>query len=120
MIELLSNLPESIVGIAASGHVSASDYETVLVPAIEAALRKRGKVRLLYVLGSDFTGFTPGAMWEDAKLGLAHFSAWERVAVVTDVTWVANAISMFKFVMPCPVQAFAIKDRAKAEVWIAA
>ncbi len=118
MIELLSNLPDTVVAIAASGHVSASDYETVLVPAVESALRKRDKVRLLYVLSSDFTGFTPGATWEDAKFGMAHFAAWEKVAVVTDVTWVANAVGMFRFVMRCPVQVFAIKDRAKAEAWV--
>lgn len=120
MIELLSDLPDTIVGIAASGYISTVDYETVLVPAVEAALRKRDKVRLLYVLSSDFTGFTPGAMWEDAKLGMSHFSAWEKIAVVTDVTWVANAVSVFRVVMPCPVQVFDIKDRAKAEAWIAA
>lgn len=120
MIELLSNLPDNTVGIAASGHVSVPDYETVLVPAVKAALKKHDKVRLLYQLSSDFTGFAPGAMWEDMKLGLAHLTAWERVAVVTDVSWVANATSMFAFVMPCPVRVFSIKDRAKAEAWVVA
>jgi hypothetical protein len=120
MIKLLSNLPDNVVGVAASGHVSASDYETVLVPAVEAALKRHGKARLLYVLDSDLTGFTPGAMWEDAKLGIAHFTAWERIAIVTDVGWVANAARMFRFVMPCPVQVFSIKDRAEAEAWVVA
>lgn len=120
MIELLSNLPANTVGIIASGHVTATDYETVLIPAVEAALKRHDKVRLLYELSGDFTGFTPGAMWDDMKLGLAHFRVWERVAVVTDVSWVANAISMFKFVMPCPVRVSAVKDRAQAEAWIAA
>lgn len=120
MLKILGNLPNNVVGIVASGHVDASDYEAVFVPAVEAALKKHDKSRLLYVLGSDFTGFTSGAMWEDAKLGIAHFSAWERIAVVTDVSWVANAINMFRFAMPCPVQIFSIKDRAKAEVWVVA
>lgn len=120
MIKLLSDLPDNVVGIAASGHVSAADYETVLAPAVEAALKKHGKARLLYVLGSDFTGFAPGAMWEDAKLGIAHFTAWEKVALVTDVSWVANAASMFKFFMPCPVQVFSTQDQTKAEAWVLA
>lgn len=51
---------------------------------------------------------------------MAHLSAWERVAVVTDVSWVANATNMFKFVMPCTVKVFSLKDRAVAESWIAA
>ncbi|MEO5560701.1 MAG: STAS/SEC14 domain-containing protein [Dokdonella sp.] len=120
MIKLLAGLPDNVVGISASGHVSASDYETVLAPAVEAALKKNGKARLLYVLGSDFTGLTPGAMWEDAKLGIAHFTAWEKVALVTDVGWVANAANIFRFVMPCPVQVFSTNDQVKAEAWVVA
>ena len=62
MIELLSNLPDNTVGIAAFGEVDVADYEAVLIPAVEAALKKHDKVRLLYELRSDFTGFTPSAM----------------------------------------------------------
>lgn len=120
MIRLLSNLPDNVVGVDASGHVDASDYETVLVPAVEAALKRHGKVRFLYVLSTGFTGFTSGAIWEDAKLGIGHFSAWEKMAVVTDLSWVANAVGLFRFFMPCPVQVFAIKDRAEAEAWVVA
>lgn len=119
MLELLLNLPDNTVGITASGQVDANDYETVLIPAVEAALKQHEKVRLLYELGSDFTGFTPGAMWDDMKLGIGHLRAWERIAVVTDVNWVANAIRMFGFAMPCPVKVFSSKDRAEAEEWIA-
>ncbi len=120
MIELLQDLPDNVVGFVASGHISASDYETVLIPAINATIETHGKVRILYHLDSDFTGFSPGAMWDDMKLGVEHLTAWERVAVVTDVSWVAHATSMFRFVMPCPVQAFALSDLAKAKEWIAA
>lgn len=120
MIKLIPNLPGNTVGISASGNVSAADYETVLVPAVEAALARHKKARLLYELEKDFTGFTAGAMWDDMKLGLAHFAAWEKVAVVTDVGWVAHAASMFRFVMPCPLRVFASQDRAAAESWIKA
>jgi hypothetical protein len=88
--------------------------------AVEAALKKHKKLKLIYELGSDLTGFAAGAMWDDMKLGIAHLNAWERVAVVTDVDWVSNATNLFKFVMPCPVKVFSFKDRAAAEKWIAA
>ena len=120
MITFLPNLPETIIGVVASGHVSRTDYEEVLIPAVEAALKKHKKLRLIYELESDITGFAPGAMWDDMKLGLAHVSAWERVAVVTDLSWVANATNIFNFVMSCPVKVFPLKDRAAAEEWIAA
>lgn len=120
MIALMPNLPDTVVGIVASGHVDATDYETVLVPAVEAALKRHDAVRLLYVLGDDFAGFSAGAMWDDMKLGLAHYRAWEKVAVVTDVGWVANAMRMFTFAIPCPMKVFSLKDREQAEAWIAA
>jgi hypothetical protein len=120
MISLLPHLPDHIIGVAASGQVTGADYERVLIPAVEAALKKHPKLRLIYELGNDLTGFAPGAMWDDMKLGMAHLSAWEKVAVVTDIGWIANATNLFRFVMPCPVKVFAMKDRAAAEAWIAA
>jgi SpoIIAA-like len=120
MIELLPDLPDNTIGFVASGHVTAADYESVLMPAVGAALKKHDKVRLLYQVGDRFAGFTPGAMWDDAKLGFAHLESWEKMAIVTDVNWLANAANMFKFVMPCPVEVFPIKERAEALEWLAA
>jgi SpoIIAA-like len=118
MIKLLPNLPDHIVGIIASGHVTASDYETVLIPAVEATLKKHGSVRILYQLGPDFTGFSPGAMWDDMKLGIGHLKAWEKVAVVTDLDWIAGATRFFGFAMPCPVKVFSNSEFAAAVHWI--
>ncbi len=120
MIELLPNLPEHVVGFAASGQVDASDYGTVVVPAIESALKAHGRIRLLYHLGPAFTGFTPEAMWDDMKVGVEHLSAWERIAVVSDKGWVTNAIRLFGFAIPCPVRVFSNAELSKAEGWITA
>jgi len=90
MIELLPNLPAHIVGVNASGQVDAADYEKVLVPAVEAVLKEHGKVRLLYQLGNDFTGFTAGAMWDDMKLGLHktaryyYYPGWHEPGTMTE------------------------------------
>ena len=56
MLELTPDLPDNVVGIRASGQVAAEDYESVLIPAIEARLAQRDRVRVLYHLGPDFTG----------------------------------------------------------------
>src|SRR6478672_928955 len=106
MMKLLTNLPDHVVGVSASGQIDAKDYETVLIPAIDSALQKHKRIRVLYQLATDFEGFTTGAMWDDAKLGLAHLRAWERIAVVTDVHWVANATRMFAFLLPGLVKVF--------------
>jgi SpoIIAA-like len=43
----------------------------------------------------DLAGIDPGAMWEDFKVGMEHFTRWERIAVVTDVEWIKNTIKIF-------------------------
>ncbi len=120
MLELMPRLPDRVVGVVASGEVSADDYESVLVPAIEAALAKHSGVRIVYQIGPAFTGFSAGAAWEDMKLGIAHLRTWERVAVVTDVEWVSAAMRLFAFALPCPTRQFPNSELARALQWIAA
>ncbi len=120
MLEVIPNLPNRVVGVTASGQVTAQDYESVLVPAVESAIKKMDGVRFLYHLGPAFTGFTAGAMWDDMKLGLGHLRTWQRVAVVTDLGWVQSAVRLFAFAMPCPVKLFSNAELTAAEQWAAA
>jgi hypothetical protein len=120
MIELLPGLPDPIVGLLASGQVTTQDYESVVIPTIESKLQAHGTVRVLYQLGPAFSGFTAGAMWDDAKLGFTHLKAWEKIAVVTDSDWVRGAIGIFRFAIPCPVKVFSNVEFAEAVEWIKA
>jgi SpoIIAA-like len=120
VITLIPDLPGQVVGIVASGQVTASDYETVVIPAIESALKTHGSVRILYQLGPAFTGFSSGAIWDDMRLGMAHLKAWDRIAIVTDLDWVAGAMRVFRFVMPCPVKVFSNREFAEAARWVSA
>jgi hypothetical protein len=77
MLTKISDVPDSVLGFRASGELTSDDYQNVLVPAVEAALRTRGKLRLLYLPGEDVTGFTPGAAWQDTKVGMAQYGTAE-------------------------------------------
>jgi hypothetical protein len=118
MLEKISDLPENVLGFSAKGTVTADDYETVIIPAVEAMLSREGKVRFLYHLGEDFSGFEAAAMWDDTKLGLKHFSGWERVALVSDVEWVRWAVKVFGLAMPGHVRVFQNRDLAEAQRWV--
>lgn len=118
MLEILTGLPENIVGVSAREKVTGEDYESVLIPAVEERLERFAKIRVLYVIGPDFSGFTAGAVWDDAWIGLRHLSAYERVAVVSDAGWIVNAVKLFSFFMPCPVKVFGNDRLADAKAWI--
>lgn len=119
MIAVMPDLPGNVLGFSASGKVTASDYETVLVPAVETALGRQGKLRLLYHIGADFDGFGIGALWADAKVGLEHPSAWERIALVTDVEWLRTTANVFGFAMPGEVRVFSNAELPDAKQWVA-
>jgi hypothetical protein len=118
MIRLLTGLPEGVVGIEAVGHVEADDYATIVEPAVRAALERSDKVRLLYVLGDEFEGYSAAASWEDAKLGIGHWGAWEKIAIVTDRAWIRDALKAFGWMFPGEVRVFAAAEQPEAVVWI--
>lgn len=118
MMELLSGFPDNVLAVKASGQVTQKDYETVLIPAAQAALRRHEKLRVYYEIASDFTGFDLGAVWEDFIFGVGHVLRWERVATVTSVEWIIQAVKNLSFLMPCPVKAFTPVEAAQAKEWI--
>jgi hypothetical protein len=117
MIRLIENLPANVIGIEAVGRVEQTDYETVLEPAVAAALATHEKLRLVYVLGEEFDGYSAGAAWADTKLGIAHWGAWERIAVVSDRGLIADAVKALGWMLPGEVRVFGVAERDDAVVW---
>jgi hypothetical protein len=120
MIEHLKDFPSNVVAVACKDQVTKRDYETILVPIVERALKRHDKVRLYYQINADFSGIDPAAMWEDFKVGVEHLLRWERIAVVTDVNWIRHTIRAFGFLMPGVVKIFPLDEAVKAREWIVA
>jgi hypothetical protein len=118
MIEVLKGFHPTVLGFACRGHVTKRDYETVLIPAVEEALKQPGTVRLYYQIDPDFSGIEPGAMWDDFKIGIDHVLRWDRIAVITDVDWIRYTIRAFSFVIPGVARVFRWDEAAKAREWI--
>jgi SpoIIAA-like len=118
MIELLKGFPDNVVAVSCRGEVTRNDYDKVLVPAVEKALTAHEKVRLYYEAGPAFAGIDAAAAWEDFKVGMEHFTRWERVAVVTDVDWIKLTMRIFSFLMPGDMRVFPTSDAADARAWI--
>jgi hypothetical protein len=118
MIEEIAGLPEGTLGFKISGDVIGSDYDSVLTPAVEKAIEEFDHIRLLAQVGPDFEGYSMDAIWDDTKLGLRHWNGFERVAVVTDVGWIKMGVKAMAFMMPCPMQLFAIGELDDAKRWL--
>src|SRR4029077_8139009 len=114
MLELIEGLPGNIVGIAVSGRLTMQDCRDVLVPAMEKSLRRHDKIRLYYELNSRF----PGAAWDEIDLGLEHASCCERVAIVTDISWVRLTVKALRFLIPSEIRVFATVQADEGRAWI--
>ena len=119
MIELITEgIKDNVVAMRAHGTVEHEDYLRVIVPAIERKLQSYPKIRVLYEMGDDFTGYSAGALWDDARMGMHHFHAFEKAAIVTEVEWVRKSVSFFRFLIPCPVRLFRNGELSPAIEWI--
>lgn len=120
MIKLLDGFPEGTVAVACEGQVTREDYEKILIPRVNGALARHDKVRIYYEIGPSFSGIDAGALWEDTKVGVEHLPRWERMAVVTDVSWIRLAVGAFRFVIPGKLRVFDMAQADQARSWIKA
>ncbi|MEN6508243.1 MAG: STAS/SEC14 domain-containing protein [Smithella sp.] len=118
MIEVISGLPDQVIGIEAKGKVTRSDYESVIIPLVEKKLRSYKKINFLYYIGDKFSGMEADAMWEDAKVGFSNLRAWNKIAVVSNVDWIRKAVKLFEFVIPGHVKVFANDQLSEALIWV--
>lgn len=85
MIERLEKSSGNIIGYRISGKLHDEDYK-IFVPDLEAVIKKEGPVRVLIEL-HDFHGWDLHAAWDDLKLGVTHYSDFERMAMVGENKW---------------------------------
>jgi hypothetical protein len=74
-----------VLDVQLSGKLVKGDYKR-FVPEVERLIQQHGKIRMLVDM-NDFHGWDAGALWEDIKFDIKHFSDIERVAMVGDKRW---------------------------------
>ncbi|HUK77723.1 MAG TPA: STAS/SEC14 domain-containing protein [Thermoleophilia bacterium] len=119
MIEKIEGAPAGIVALKAVGEVGMDDYTKVVKPALESALAGGRKIRAVFLLGPEFTGYTKGAKAEDLGLGLSFLRKWERCAVVTDTQRIRDLMRRYGWMMGRRLKHFSVADLPAAISWAA-
>lgn len=120
MIERIPDLPDGVLGLSASGTVTADDYEATLIPAVNEATSGGQKARFLYVLGDDFEGYDAKAALDDMKLGGHTWGDFEKIAFVTDHSVYRSLVHGFGFLMPGEVRVYPMAELDAAKEWVGA
>jgi SpoIIAA-like len=124
MIEAIADMPAGTIGLRVWGSVTRDDYVDVLMPAVGKAAEEHGEIRLVFQAGPDFQHFSPGMIGADVTHGLSfgvkHWSAWKRMAVVTDVDWLRQSMQMLGWMTPGEARLFGLDELDQAKEWVAA
>ena len=118
MLTIIKDLPGNVLGVSGEGKITGKDYETVLIPTIAEKFKANKKLRMLYHLGVNFTGFDLSAMLDDAKMGMKHLSAWDRIALVSDHEVINTFAKFFGHMMSCELRIFKNAEMGVAKKWI--
>lgn len=118
MIEQLPESSDKYLGFRMSGKLHDADYKH-FVPAVDAAIAKEGKVRLLAKF-EDFHGWDLHAVWDDTVFATTHCTKIERVALVGETKWQEWMARVCKPFTMAKVEYFDATDTDKAWAWLKA
>jgi hypothetical protein len=106
-----------VLEVQVSGKLAADDYQR-FVPEFERLVQQHGKISVLFVM-NDFHGWEAGALWQDIKFDLKHFSDIERLAMVGDKQWEKGMAMFCKPFTKAQIRYFDHAQVAAARAWVA-
>lgn len=121
MIELLADVPEGVTGIRVSGRLSGEELRAIK-PAITEQMKSGSEIRIVEVI-DGYSGFGPGGLLEDLKLGLGtvlpHHASFKRIAIVTDTDWITHTLHALAWIVPGEMKVFGLDEIEAAKQWAA-
>jgi len=115
-IELHEELDGKILIVSVTGRLTREDYLS-FAPKVEQLILRFGKIRLVFEM-RDFHGWQAGALWEDIKFDIKHFSDIESLALVGDKKWEKGMSIFCKPFTKARIKYFDLAEIYKAYDWI--
>ena len=102
---------DNVLWVKVSGKLTKEEYAE-LVPAWEEMIERHGRLRLLFQMEPEFTGWEPLAAWDDAKFSVSHRNDIEKVALVGAKKWNEIVAKVGKLLVNSEVKFFEEADAA--------
>ncbi|MEO6799566.1 MAG: STAS/SEC14 domain-containing protein [Rhodanobacter sp.] len=118
MLTMIEGLPDHVIGIRINDKLRAEDYESQLIPLVNEKLERHHKLDFLCVIEGAWKGMEAGAVWQDLRLGLGRIGHWARMAIVSDIKWLDNAIKLFGLFSPGELRHFGSAGYEVAREWV--
>ena len=117
---MATNLTESdggkVIEVQTTGKLTHEDYQR-FASKFEAMFKLHGKLNVLFEM-VDFHGWDAGAMWEELKFDLRHFSDIQRLALVGDKKWEKGMGVFCRPFTAAEIRFFDATETAAARAWV--
>ncbi len=115
-VELHEDLENKLLVVRLSGKLTKQDYE-YFTPEVERLIQQFGSIRMLVEM-HEFHGWSMGALWEDIKFDLKHFTHIDRLALVGDRKWEAGMAVFCRPFTTATIRYFDESNLEAAMAWI--
>ncbi len=119
MLRRIDDMPPGTIGYEAIGEVEDDDWEEQVEPVLRREMADGQKIRLLYLLGPEAHEIEGDAMTADTGFRARFATSFDRVAVVSDESWMRPAMRTLSFLLPGKARAFPVAELATAKAWLA-
>lgn len=119
MFKQINAMPPGTVGFEAVGEIDDDDFEDVVAPVLRQQIAAGHKLRLLYLLGPQLREYEGDAAQAQMKFAARHITAYERVCVVSDESWLGPALRILSVLVPGTIRGFPVADFEAAKRWVA-
>jgi hypothetical protein len=118
MITRINTAPENVVAFRATGEVNKEDYNTTVIPAVDALVKKQGDINFMLVLDTALSNFSIAALMKDLGVGLKHFTHWHKMAIISESKIINNFTDFFSYISPGEAKGFTHKEMNEAQLWV--
>ena len=118
MITVMNDVPANVVAFRASGEVNKTDYDSILIPAVDSLVKRQGKINFLLVLDTSLKNFSAGAFIKDLGVGLKHFTKWHKMAIVSESGVINSFTNAFSYIAPGEAKGFTHAQMEEAKTWV--
>lgn len=106
MIQKLKNIPVNMIGFEVEQSVTRQEFDSFIMPEIEALIGRIDQLNLLLVYNGGFENFNVGLWLSEAMERLHYMTKWKQVAVISDTEVVHSLVDLFPCIMPGEFRAF--------------
>ena len=117
MLQIISHPEMHVSAATATGTLTAEDYAQKILPDLRMRLGLYPKVSRYFHM-DGFTGWTPGALWDDITFGLAHARDFRKIALVGDAKWGTALVPLLGPFTSATVKFFPKAEKEEAWLWV--